>query len=305
MVWPPFLKLEESAVWYQCSLADWKIGCDVPYPLTIGAESKPFVVAVSENVPHEPKTDRVLRMKPTDQLDFSPEEGFWSDNRCYQREGNICRTCYYAAPRKNPYACVMWDLQRPEELICHYIPEKVQYINQFRNVFQLLSTETLLLEMGGMILHASFISWNGKGILFSAPSGTGKSTQAELWVQHCNAEILNGDRAALRAGADGWVAYGLPFAGSSGIYRNEHVPLTAIVLLGQASENTVARVRPAQAVRTLYPEVSKQSWDADWAARTIDLLTQLVTEVPVYRLDCRPDVGAVECLKKVLQENRA
>ena len=59
---------------------------------------------------------------------------------------------------------------------------------------------------------ASFIRWQGRGILFSAPSGTGKSTQANLWVQHQGAEVINGDRAALRQVGGRWQAFGLPYA---------------------------------------------------------------------------------------------
>ena len=110
-----------------------------------------------------------------------------------------------------------------------------------------------------------------------------------------------GDRAALRPGPDGWRAYGLPYAGSSGIYRNEHAPVAAIVLLGQAKENSIRRVSPAQALCALFPEVSKQGWDPLWTNRVLELLTKLVTQVPVYRLECLPDPSAVDCLKAALQ----
>lgn len=71
-----------------------------------------------------------------------------------------------------------------------------------RNICDLLGLERLLLSRQGLLLHASFIRWQDRGILFSAPSGTGKSTQADLWVRHRGAEVINGDRAALRRSAD-------------------------------------------------------------------------------------------------------
>ena len=50
--------------------------------------------------------------------------------------------------------------------------------------------------------------YKGKAIAFSGPSGVGKSTQAEIWKQCFQADILNGDRALLRKADQGWKAYG-------------------------------------------------------------------------------------------------
>ena len=290
-------------MWYSFTLAGWRLWCSAPFPLTIGDESRPFLREVRETPPEEGEADRLLELTPVDRLPVpSSEGGVWQDNRCYCHRGQVQEVFYCAAPGRPPYAQVTWDLTAPQRLLCRYVAGQEGELNYFRNVFQLLSGETLLLELGGLMLHASFIRWQGRGILFSAPSGTGKSTQADLWVRYCQAEVLNGDRAALRPGPTGWTAYGLPYAGSSGIYCNDQAPVAALVLLGQARENTIRQVRPAQAVRTLFPEVSKQGWDPMWTDRAVELLTQLVTQVPVYRLDCLPDRTAVDCLRDVLTQ---
>ena len=106
-----------------------------------------------------------------------------------------------------------------------------------------IGMETLFLRKNCLMLHAALIRWQGKGILFTAPSGTGKSTQAGLWEKYEEADILNGDRAAVRKDKNGcWQAYGLPYAGSSGIYRNEKAPVSAIIVLRQAYENRIQRL---------------------------------------------------------------
>ena len=56
----------------------------------------------------------------------------------------------------------------------------------------------LLTNHGGFLLHASVIEYEGGAILFTAPSETGKSTQAQLWCDHAGAALVNGDRAAVR-----------------------------------------------------------------------------------------------------------
>lgn len=291
-------------MWYSFTLAGWRLWCSAPFELSIGDESRPFLLEIRESPPAQGEAERVLELCPVETIPFSAQDGgIWQDNRCHRRQGQVQEVFYCAAPGRPPYAQVIWDLSAPRRLLCRYVAGQEGELNTFRNIFQLLSGETLLLELGGLILHASFIRWQGRGILFSAPSGTGKSTQADLWVRYCQAEVLNGDRAALRPGSAGWTAYGLPYAGSSGIYRNEKAPVAAIVLLGQAKENTICRVSPAQAVRTLFPEVSKQGWDSLWTDRVLELLTRMVTQVPVYRLNCLPDWTAVDCLKHVLDQD--
>jgi hypothetical protein len=66
------------------------------------------------------------------------------------------------------------------------------------------------------IISASII-WQGKAILFTAPSGTGKTTQTDLW--HCfreGVEDLNADWTLLQKTADGWYGCGFPVFGSTG-----------------------------------------------------------------------------------------
>ena len=46
-----------------------------------------------------------------------------------------------------------------------------------------------------LLMHGAVIAVGNKAWLFTAPSGTGKSTQAELWERYRNAEQINGDRS--------------------------------------------------------------------------------------------------------------
>lgn len=171
-----------------------------------------------------------------------------------------------------------------------------------KNIIDLLELESLLLNWRGLILHASFVSHNGGGILFSAPSGTGKSTQASLWETYMGARIINGDRTALRKKDGVWTAWGLPYAGTSGIYRNESWPVRAIVLLRQAKENRISGVSHQEALRSLYPELTIHRWDPQFVSKALDLLLELIQQAPVFLLECLPDRGAVELLANKLSE---
>ena len=177
-------------------------------------------------------------------------------------------------------------------------------MNRSHNLCDLIGLETLLMRYGGLMLHAAFIRWQEKGILFTAPSGTGKSTQADLWEKYEGAEILNGDRAGLRCIEGHWTAFGLPLAGSSYIYRNESAPADTIVVLRQSPENRIRRLGPAEAFRYLYPEVTVHQWHRPWVEKASSMLLDLISHVPVWLLECRPDQGAVRLLKETIMERQ-
>lgn len=196
----------------------------------------------------------------------------------------------------------VWMETDDDKVICHYMEDGVKLFPTERQLVQAFSLEHILNLHHGFILHSSFIRWGGKGILFSAPSGTGKSTQAALWEQYEQADILNGDRAAIRKVDGKWRAYGLPFAGSSNIYRNESCPLCAIIVLEQGKKNKIERLSGGEAFPFLYREITMHPWDEAFMRRFLDDFEQLIVQVPVYLLTCRPDQEAVAIVKRKLEE---
>ena len=113
---------------------------------------------------------------------------------------------------------------------------------------------------------------------------------------------LNGDRAGLRCCGGIWQAWGLPVAGTSGIYRNESVAIRAVVLLRQGPQNILMPARPADAFKRMLPECSARRWDAEFMDRLIGILSALIGEIPVYRLECRPDLEAVTLLRDAIMK---
>jgi len=158
----------------------------------------------------------------------------------------------------------------------------------------------LLADFGMLILHSAYIvTAEGEGILFSGPSGTGKSTQAELWRQYAGAQVINGDRSLVRP-VDGTV-HGILYSGTSGICHNISAPLRAVVLPVQAAEDRVYPLRPQERFMRLLNQCSYYPWDAESAALMTELVARLVGRVPIYRLDCRKDEGAVRALENELR----
>lgn len=197
------------------------------------------------------------------------------------------------------YAFCAHGHERTELTICR---DYEKYLTA-RVIFEAADLFRILARFGAVVLHASFITVNGRAILFSAPSGTGKSTQAELWRVFEGAEIINGDRALVRCTPEGAAASGVCYSGTSGICKNASAPLGAVVLLGQAEENRIRRVPGKEAFAALLSQSSYREWDTEAAGNVTGAVAALVSAVPVYRLDCLPDRSAVETLKEVLRSD--
>lgn len=161
--------------------------------------------------------------------------------------------------------------------------------------------ERMLLPFDRLILHASYVRYQGKAILFSAPSGGGKSTQASLWEKYFNAEIINGDKAVISVDASGCIAYGSPVAGSSGIYKNIGASVSAIVILQKSSNNHMRPMAAREAYLAIYGQCVKSSWDQEYNCKLLEVIERLLEKIPVYLLGCTPDEGAAIYTKNYLE----
>ena len=166
------------------------------------------------------------------------------------------------------------------------------------DIWRFLFLEKLLLEHDGLILHSSSVLYHDSALLFTAPSGTGKSTQADLWKKYAGAEGLNGDRNILIRMGDTWYCCGLPWHGSSPDCRNARAEILCICMIRQYPEDQVVAMSAMSKIKYLYSEVTKNSWDAAFVEKAFTLLESLVTGVKMVQLNCTLYPSAVECLKK-------
>lgn len=122
-------------------------------------------------------------------------------------EGDGRRYLYNTARDKNaaPYAAVEGEGADRSILVS----EEYRKFTDAVSVLKALDLNHILLERNAVVLHASYIEHEGDAVLFCAPSGTGKSTQAELWKKYRSARIINGDRCLIRKGEAGFTAGGI------------------------------------------------------------------------------------------------
>lgn len=223
-----------------------------------------------------------------------------SDIHVFRKEMVTCIE-HFISKYEKPYAWLCRENERPEYLRCYILEESIENCKNVGHLFQLLRLEQILMSQKAMILHTSFCEWKKQGLLFTAPSGTGKSTQAELWKKYQSAEIINGDRAVIRKICGKWTASGLPYAGSSHIFKNETYEIGAIVILRQGKVNEIQKLGLAEAFKWIYSETVVCNWDAEYQNRMVEMITELVHSVPVYLFRCLPDESAVTILKTYLE----
>lgn len=151
-----------------------------------------------------------------------------------------------------------------------------------------------LLSHGGIMLHSSCVEKDGRAYLFSARSGTGKSTHTHLWLKKFpNARIINDDKPALICEDGIWYACGTPFSGKTDENINEKIPVRAVVFLHRSKINEVKKIAPAAAV-PLFLEQTINPKRRDLAENMLENLDALLSSVPTLSLGCNTDTDAAE-----------
>ena len=157
------------------------------------------------------------------------------------------------------------------------------------------------MKKDNLVLHCAYVEYRGEAILFSAPSETGKTTQANLWEKYRKARTVNGDRALLGKRNGRWCAQGWPVCGTSEVCHKEAFPIRAVVMLSQSKENQGERMTPGKAFPLLYAQITANKWNPADHIHTMDLIENFLGQVPVIHLACSISQGAVACLEEILQ----
>ena len=277
---------------YYLNLAGLRTTLRVPYEITISENLRPFMSQQYQT------SDCTIQLQACNQLPDRSPNGLWHGLEFYDNDRGILRTFHCTAPQTAAFAVTQYFENGNIEI--HVLPDYLSYFTGTAGIFNRIGMETLLLQHHSLLLHASLIKYKNQTLAFAGPSGIGKSTHADIWRNYLDADIINGDRATLRKEGNSWYAYGCPYAGTSGICKNDYGPLAAIVLLGQAEENHLRRLTEQEAFRYLYPELSVHHWQRNFVAKATDLCLQLLAETPIYLLECRPEESAALLVKKGL-----
>lgn len=143
-----------------------------------------------------------------------------------------------------------------------------------------------LLRYDGIVLHSSCVEKDGYAYLFSAKSGTGKSTHTHLWLKNIpNTRIINDDKPALIYDGGKWYACGTPFSGKTDENTDVRVPVRAVTFLRRGESNTVTRIKASDAA-TLFLSQTINPGTRELSEKMLDNLDRLLKDIPVFALEC-------------------
>lgn len=152
-----------------------------------------------------------------------------------------------------------------------------------------------VLDYGVVLCHGSVIEMDGKAYMFTAPSGTGKSTHTRLWREHFGDKVtmINDDKPLLKFKEDGVYAYGTPWDGKHHLSTNTNAKLAGICFLKQAEENSIRRIYTEEAVGMLMNQIYRPR-NAEGLMKTLDYVERLLAEIPMYEMGCTISEEAAE-----------
>lgn len=171
-----------------------------------------------------------------------------------------------------------------------YLPPYLESLAVYRKL-----AKVMLLEQDTLLFHGSAVAVEDRAVLFTACSGTGKSTHTALWRQLLGERcyMVNDDKPLLRIGADGVQVCGTPWNGKHNLGTNCVVPLKAICILERGQENRIERLPAGQALPFLLQQ-SYRPEDPRAMPQLLKLLNHMTEHVAFYRLQCNMDPEAAK-----------
>ena len=152
-----------------------------------------------------------------------------------------------------------------------------------------------LFDYGVLLFHGSAVAVDGQCYLFTAKSGTGKSTHTRLWRQVFGdrAMMVNDDKPFLRFKDEGIFVCGSPWSGKHGLDTNTEVPLKAICLLERGTENQI--FRPETSIAYFLLQQSYRPMDARKAPKYMEMVDTLASSTELWQMRCNmsPEAATV------------
>lgn len=153
-----------------------------------------------------------------------------------------------------------------------------------------------LLKHQGFMIHASAVEKEGKAYLFSAPSGTGKSTHAQLWRQTFKGEpirIINDDKPAVCLQNGVFYACGTPFSGKTDKNENRKAPIQGLCMLHRGKTNKIQKITSGEALPLILPQTLFYG-DEEETNLLLSFLDRFLQSVPVYKMECTMEEEAAK-----------
>ncbi len=173
------------------------------------------------------------------------------------------------------------EILREDTETVKYPPAYLESLAIYRKICSVLSKENTFL------FHCSAIAFDGAGVLFTAPSGTGKSTHTRLWRESFRERVtvINDDKPLLKVKDDGIYVYGTPWCGKHGIETNTCAKIKAVVLIERASENSLEKLPFDEGYKVMFAQTHRPS-EPEGAVAALRFINLFAESVPTYKMKC-------------------
>lgn len=180
-----------------------------------------------------------------------------------------------------------------EDVLKNYMPYSNYDLIEYIYTGGLFSR--ILIDFDGCMLHSSAVVVDGYAYLFSADSGTGKSTHTQLWLKHFGdkAFIINDDKPVIRCIDGNWYVYGTPWSGKTDQNVNIRVKLGAIVFLERAEENWIDEISVKEALPKFFKQTVRRLHKEEKMDLVLGTMERVLSQTPIYKMGCNISDDAV------------
>ena len=189
-----------------------------------------------------------------------------------------------------------FTVEVPEDVLKKAISDNPEYSDDYieaLEIYRIICKK--MLKYDAMLMHCAAISVDNEAYLFTAVSGTGKTTHISLWKKKFKEKciVVNGDKPILRLINGKFYACGTPWRGKENYGENIMVPIKAICILERGEENSIKKIAPYDAISTVITQTLRTN-DMDEMDKMLSLTDKLLEKVPFYRLKCNMNDDAAD-----------
>ena len=218
----------------------------------------------------------------------------------YGYTGRLCASYEYKGEEPDAFSAVMTteDIASEKALAPDFPEPYLECLALFRKL-----CDYALTNADGIIFHSSAIMVDGEAYLFTAPSGTGKSTHARLWREMLGdkAVMINDDKPIIRYVDGAFYVYGTPWNGKHHLDTNTRAKIKAICKIYQAKENKIERASTQDMLITILNQTIRPS-SLEQMDKLLVLIDKMLKEVNLYTLGCNISAEAAELSYKTMSE---
>ncbi len=216
----------------------------------------------------------------------------------YAYTPRLCKNYEYSGDEPSKFTAVVTDqdIQAEKALAPEYHEAYLESLALFRKL-----CDYALDNASGIIFHSSAIMVDGNAYLFTAPSGTGKSTHARLWRELLGdkAVMVNDDKPIIRYIDGDFYVYGTPWNGKHHLDTNCRAKIKAICNIYQSKDNNIEKISPAEMLMVILNQTLRPA-ELGKIDKLLELIEKLLGSVELYRLGCNISKEAAELSYKTM-----